>query len=66
VTDVQVAFYPATARRHLPAETLAHIDQLTQELAELGPDWLLQAFWGDRRDGINQITAEPATTKEHA
>lgn len=64
--DIEITFDPPADFDELPAEVIARIDRLAEDLAALGPDWLLQVIWGDLRDGTNQLTATPATNQTGA
>lgn len=64
--DISLLFNPPAAWDQLPAEVIARIDRLTEDLAELGPHWILHVLWHDHQHGTNQIVARPATTQTGA
>lgn len=64
MADVQLTFDPPAVWDQLPAEVIARIDRLTEDLAELGPEWTVHVSWADPQHITNQIVATPAIPRQ--
>lgn len=64
MADIELTFTPPATWEELPAEVLARVDRLTEDLAALGADWFLHVAWGDRDHGTHALLATPANARQ--